>query len=297
MRTLDLTALRALVAIADTGGVTRAANVLNLTQSAVSMQMKRVEQMLDTELLERRGRQVQLTPAGEQLLGYARRMLALNDEAVSRITAPTFEGELVLGVPHDIVFPHIPNVLKQFAVQFPRVNVRLVSTYTVDLKDRFENGECDVILTTERDAVDGAETLVSLPLTWVGAVNGNAWRRRPLRLAFETNCVFRPLATAALEEAQIPWDMVIESEKSRSVSAIVSADLAVHLDLGGDKSEYWEQIDHGGTLPEIGDVSINLYQKDPSAGVYPAPGVQEMADLIRTAYRSGHAHHAIQVAV
>ncbi|MEM8633227.1 MAG: LysR family transcriptional regulator, partial [Pseudomonadota bacterium] len=108
MRTLDLTALRALVAVADSGGVTRAANLLNLTQSAVSMQMKRLEQAVGLPLLEKSGRRVVLTSAGDQLLGYARRMLALNDEAITRLTAPAYEGTLTLGVPHDIVFPHIP---------------------------------------------------------------------------------------------------------------------------------------------------------------------------------------------
>ena len=83
IRNLDLTALRSFVAIADAGGVTRAAGFLNLTQSAVSMQIKRLEDMLQVDLLDRAGRKVALTAAGEQLLGYARRMLTLNDEMFS----------------------------------------------------------------------------------------------------------------------------------------------------------------------------------------------------------------------
>ena len=85
-RNLDMTALRSFVAVADTGGVTRAAGFLNLTQSAVSMQLKRLEESLDAELLDRTARQIALTPAGEKLLGYARRMLELNDEIWSRLT-------------------------------------------------------------------------------------------------------------------------------------------------------------------------------------------------------------------
>ena len=108
IRNFDLTALRSFVAISDAGGVTRAAGFLNLTQSAVSMQIKRLEDMLQIEVLDRTGRKVALTAAGEQLLGYARRMLALNDEAFGRLTHNSFEGEIVLGVPHDIVYPNIP---------------------------------------------------------------------------------------------------------------------------------------------------------------------------------------------
>lgn len=102
-RNLDLTALRSFVAVADCGGVTRAAGALNLTQSAVSMQLKRLEESLDTKLLDRSSRQISLTAAGEQLVSYARRMLELNDEVYARLTATEFEGEIVLGVPHDIV--------------------------------------------------------------------------------------------------------------------------------------------------------------------------------------------------
>ncbi|MEC7300486.1 MAG: LysR family transcriptional regulator, partial [Pseudomonadota bacterium] len=103
MRNLDMTALRSFVAVADHGGVTRAAGVLNFTQSAVSMQLKRLEEMLGLSLLDRTTRKIALTAEGEQLLGYARRIIDLNDEAMSRLTSDVFEGEIVIGVPHDIV--------------------------------------------------------------------------------------------------------------------------------------------------------------------------------------------------
>ena len=97
-RNLDLTALRSFVTVADTGGVTRAAGALHLTQSAVSMQLKRLEESLDLRLLDRSRKGAALTAEGEQLLGYARRMLALNDEAISRLTSHEYEGEITLGV-------------------------------------------------------------------------------------------------------------------------------------------------------------------------------------------------------
>ena len=102
-RNLDLTALRSFVTVAECGGVTRAAGQRNLTQSAVSMQLKRLEEALDQPLLDRTGRGVTLTAQGEQLLSYGRRMMALNDEVWARMTHQAFEGEIVLGVPHDVV--------------------------------------------------------------------------------------------------------------------------------------------------------------------------------------------------
>lgn len=230
-RNLDMTALRSFVAVADSGGVTRAASYLNLTQSAVSMQLKRLEESLDCRLLDRSSRTIALTAQGEQMLSYARRMLDLNDEAYGRLTAQEFEGEIVLGVPHDIVYPSIPQVLQQFHAAFPRMRVTLMSSFTKQLKEDFLRGDCDMILGTE-DAVDaGGEVLVELPLVWVGAVDGIAWRQRPLRLAFEHRCVFRKSVQEALDGASIPWEMAIESAQSRTIEASVSADLGVHAML------------------------------------------------------------------
>ncbi|MBN2905195.1 MAG: LysR family transcriptional regulator [Rhodobacteraceae bacterium] len=279
-RNLDLTALRSFVAVAEAGGVTRAAGFLNLTQSAVSMQLKRLEGAMGLQLLDRSARKVSLTGAGEQLLGYARRMLSLNDEVFARLTAQEFEGEIVLGVPHDIVYPAIPQVLNRFAAEYPRVKVQLLSSFTTRLKDQFARGEADIILATEGACGPGGETLTELPLIWVGAINGNAWKSRPLRLAYEHNCIFRNRVQAALDRASIPWEMAVESESTRTIEASVSADLAVHTVIEGTEPPYVERIQHGGALPDLTTTKINLYVSDVSAGHV----TEELAALIRQAY-------------
>ncbi len=184
-RNLDLTALRALVAVADSGGVTRAAGLLNLTQSAVSMQIKRLEEGLGLEFFTRAQRKLTLTPQGEQLLHYARRMLELNDEALSRLADTGFDCEIRLGVPHDIVYPAIPGVLQRLASVYPCARVNLLSCFTPLLKEEFARGELDLILTTEEAPGEGGESLDQRPLVWVGAPGGAVWQRRPLRLGFE----------------------------------------------------------------------------------------------------------------
>lgn len=282
-RNLDLTALRSLVAVADAGGVTRAAGFLNLTQSAVSMQLKRLEEMLGVALLDRSGRGVAPTAAGEQLLSYARRMLALNDEVWTRMTSDDQEGELVLGAPHDIVYPAIPSVLQRFAAEFPRMQVRLESSFTLRLKAGFARGEADIILTTE-DAPDrGGETLATRQLIWIGAPGGNAWKQRPLRLAFEEGCVFRATAIAALDAAGIDWTMAVETAQLRAVEAVVSADLAVHTMLEDAFPPHFEAIRHGGALPDLGAKKINLYVRDANRS---AP-LLALAEMIRDSYRIG----------
>jgi len=280
-RHLDLPALRSFVAVAECGGVTRASGLLHLTQSAVSMQLKRLEEALDLQLLHRSGRGVTLTAGGEQLLSQARRLLELNDDILRRLTSTDFAGEITLGVPHDIVYPAIPDVLRRFAVEFPKMKVNLTSSYTRQLKEEFRRGAADVILTTEDVCDPGGETLAVQRLTWIGAPGGQAWKIRPLRLAFETSCIFRAGVQRRLDSAGIPWEMAVESEASRSIDASLSADLAVTARLeGSETSGYLAPVEHGGALPELTEMHINLYVAEHGQG----PAVGGMADLIRTAY-------------
>ena len=279
-RHLDLGSLRSFVAVADAGGVTRAAALVNLTQSAVSMQLKRLEESLGLHLLDRSARTVRLTGEGEQLLGFARRMLALNDEAVGRLTHQAYEGQITLGVPSDIVYPAIPQVLQAFAASFPRMKMQLVSSYTRRLKALLSRGECDLILTTEDGPGPDAETICELPLVWVGAPAGQAWRARPLRLAFEYNCIFRSGVQAQLDAAGIPWEMAVEADSTRSIEASLSADLAVHAMIGTTVPPHLAQVDHGAALPDLGTTRVNLYLADKGGD----PVQAQLAVLLRGAY-------------
>lgn len=279
-RNLDMTALRSFVAVAEAGGVTRASGFLNVTQSAVSMQLKRLEESLGLALFDRAGRKIALTGAGEQFLGYAKRMLALNDEVFARLTAQEYEGEIVLGVPSDIVYPEIPKVLNRFAADYPRVKVQLVSSFTTRLREQFARGKADIVLGTEDTVGPGGETLTERSLIWVGGIGGTAWKSRPLRLAYEHNCIFRKRVQAALDRACIPWEMAVESDSTRTIEASVSADLAVHTVIEGTEPPYVERIQHGGALPDLMTTQINLYVSDVTGGRV----TEELAALIRQVY-------------
>jgi DNA-binding transcriptional LysR family regulator len=276
-RNLDMTALRAFVTVAETGGVTRAAGLLNLTQSAVSMQLKRLEDGLGREFFSRAARRLALTPEGEQLLSYARRMIQLNDEALARLTGSAYEGEIRLGVPHDIVYPQMPGILKSLAADYPRMRINLASSFTKILREAFQRGEYDMILTTEEAPGAGGETLATRELVWVGAPDGNAWQRRPLRLGFKDTCIFRPIAQAALDRAGIPWEMGFEGECEQVIEATVAADLAMSARMRGAIPEGVSVIDGGNALPVLGELSICLYD----AGVLRG----EVADAVRSRLR------------
>ena len=260
MRNLDITTLRSFIAVADSGGVTRAAAFLNLTQSAVSMQIKRLEEGLDLTLLDRQGRGVALTAAGEQLLTYARRIVELNDEVYGKLTNTVWEGEILLGVPHDIIYPAIPNVMKAMQRDFPRVKVQLISSYTSDLKEQFARGAVDIILTTETKPDADAEVLMQVPLRWYGAPGGQAWKNPTLPVAFCNHCSFRPVALSSLEKGQKPWDLVLSSDSDRAIEVAVSADLAITSVLEGHEPPQFEAVPASADLPDLGHQSVALYR-------------------------------------
>ncbi|MCV2868099.1 LysR family transcriptional regulator [Defluviimonas sp. WL0002] len=279
-RNLDLTALRAFATVAETGGVTRAAGLLNLTQSAVSMQIKRLEQAMGRDFFVRAARKLTLTPEGEQLLGYAKRMLELNDEALSRLTDDVFAGEVRLGVPHDIVYPAIPRILGRFAALYPRVRINLLSSFTNLMHESFARGELDLMLTTEEAIGSDAEELAARDLVWIGVEGGVAAQKRPLRLGFEEICRFRTLAQSALDAADIPWEMGFSGRSNEAVMAMVAADLAVSVRMRGALPVGTIDVGEANGLPSLGAVRIGLYDARAQKG----PVIEALKDELRLAY-------------
>ena len=139
-RDIDIGLLRAFVAVVETGSVTGAAGLLNLTQAAVSQQVKRLEELFGTELFERHHKRLVLKPNGERLIAHAQRLIALNDEVWGAMSAPAYAGEVRLGVPHDIVGPYLPPILSRFDKAWPRVRVALKCTTTPQLRELLRAG-------------------------------------------------------------------------------------------------------------------------------------------------------------
>lgn len=289
-RNLDVAALRSFAAIADTNGVTSAAAQMNLTQSAVSMQIKRLEETFGAKLLLREGRGVVMTPLGEQLLTYARRMISLNDETWMRLTNDDFEGDVSLGVPADIIYPHIPEILKRSTEQYPRIRIHLISSLTKTLKQRFKSGELDMILTTEKRAYKDSETLQVAPNIWYGARNGKAHLRDPLPISCGTNCAQKPDITRSLDKAGRAWQLVGESDCEDAQMALVSADLAVAARI---RSEANLEPLPPGTLPELGDVWVNMY----TSAYRDTRLIEKVADVVRDVYCAKQTPQALLSAV
>ena len=216
-RDIDIGLLRAFVAVVETGSVTGAAALLNLTQAAVSQQLKRLEELFGTALFERHHKRLSLKPSGERLMAHAQRLIALNDEVWGTMSAPAYEGEVRLGVPHDIVGPYLPPILKRFDKAWPRVRVSLECTTTPQLLEQLREGRVDLTLTTEQRCRAGGETLLEDDLVWTGARNGAAHRRDPLPLSLgDSTCEFRASVLKALRDGGRDWRPGLRGEQHGS---------------------------------------------------------------------------------
>lgn len=280
LRNLDLATLRSFVTIAETGSMTKAASRLFMTQSAISMQIKRLEGSLELTLFERTSGGMLVTSAGEQLLNYAKQMLELNDEVVGRLTAAEFEGELRLGVPDDIIFPRLPEVLKQFAREYPRVKVKLTVELSKKLKNMYASGQLDLIMTTEFDPEKGGEVIAEENLEWVGAKGGTAWRQRPLPMTITRACAFKEVAFRELKKAGIEWEEVAGLDNVAVVEALNSADFGVSVEMQSTVITGREIVDHKGQLPDLPAHKIVVYAPQGNSDQLSAA----MADYLRAGY-------------
>ena len=280
-RDIDIALLRAFVAVSETGGMTSAGRVLNLTQAAISQQIKRLEELLQSELIDRSEKQLRLTTAGERLIAPAQRLIALNDDVFATMIRPEFEGEVRLGVPHDLVGLYMPPVLRSFQQSHPRVRVSLVASTTPKLMERMQRGEIDLTLTTEPSPVTAGNTLLSDTLAWVGARGGTAWRRNPIPVAMgDETCAFRAHALEALRKAGRQWHLMFQVGDTTPMQAMIEADMAVAPMLTSVVPSSLEILKPADTLPALPTFYINLHTR--SRGQNPL--ADAIAEEIRTEF-------------
>ena len=226
---IDSELLRTFVAIAETGSFTLAANAVFRTPSAVSMQIKKLEETLGVSVLSRDARSVSLTQDGEILMGYARRMLALNREAVSKFIVPDIAGIVRLGSPDDYGERVLPTVLKRFAQTHPCIAVDVTIDQSGNLRRRMAERQLDITLFTVcRNLPTEAEVLLTEPIVWAGAKGGSAPLREPLPLSiWEEGCAWRADALEALGREGRDYRIAYMSAHTAGQRAAILADLAV----------------------------------------------------------------------
>jgi DNA-binding transcriptional LysR family regulator len=227
-QSLDVDLLKTFIAISDGGSFTRAATEVHRTQSAVSMQMKRLEEAIGRPLFVREGRQSRLTADGEHLLDFARRIVKLNDEAVMTFTAPELSGLVRMGTPDDYADRFLPEILARFARTHPLIQVQVDCRPSGELMQRVGENALDLALVSCGSGVTAGEIIRREPLVWVTSVRHCTHEDDPVPLALpQPGCAWRGTALEALDGAGRDYRLAFVSPNSTAISAAVMAGLAV----------------------------------------------------------------------
>lgn len=228
MYDFDLDLLRTFVHVVDCGGFTRAGERLHRTQSTISQQIKRLEDVTGRPLLLRQGRTLQLTEAGETLISFARRMLTLQDEAQALLVRREASEIVRLGIPEDFAGRHLPRVLAAYARAHPEVRLDVRCDLACNLLRDFEHGELDVALIKGEAEQPGAVASWPEPLRWAASSRHPLPQAACLPLAlFQPGCVFRRLALERLDRAGVAWRIAYSSPSLQGLQAAVASGLAI----------------------------------------------------------------------
>ena len=274
---LDIELLRTLVAIADTGSFATAASTVHRTQSAVSMQVKRLEGIVGQPLFEKRGRRTLLNAQGRNLLQHARRILALQDEALAAFRGPGITGEVRLGACDDYVLSLVPPILARYAEAHPDVHVRLDARNSTDLIRSTAEGDLDIALVNIVDQAIEHEKLSTEPLVWVTGARHLTHERTPLPLAIESSCIWGRWAQGALEAAGRDYRNAYSTFNVGGVVAIVDAGLAVGVMTRGSVPPQLRVLTEADGFPALPSSSLGLVLRAAPL----SPAAHALADILR----------------
>jgi DNA-binding transcriptional LysR family regulator len=257
---LDPDLLKAFVAVADHRSFTRAAVALNRTQSAVSMQVKRLEERLQAELFHRTKANVDLSAAGEGLLGYARRILSLNEEAVGRVREHKMEGRVRLGVMDDYGTLLVPPLLAGFVANYPLIHIEMETGLTSSMTERL--GEAyDLVIAMHPQGSGEGELLRCEQAVWAASPEHRVEELDPLPVAlYPQGCLFRSWAMQALDAAKRPWRLAFVSHSLAAVEAIAMQGLAVTVVKSGTFPPRLRRLSDRDGMPPLPRAEIRLHR-------------------------------------
>jgi DNA-binding transcriptional LysR family regulator len=256
---LDFELLRAFVAVADCGGFHRAAEQLNLTQSTISQQIKRLELETKRPLFRRTTRSVALTDDGEMLLGDARRLLLLEEAARHRLAAPRLSGAVRLGVVEEVAGGSLPPALSRFAALHPGVKLEVQIGVSAELIERLDAGRLDVVFAKRPLGTSRGRLVWREPLVWAAAEAFDLAPGSTLPLAlYREKSVSREAALAALNNSERNWEIVYTSPSLTGLRAAALAGLAI-TPLPASAATAGLRVVEG--LPRLPDLEFAIYEK------------------------------------
>ncbi|PSH59887.1 LysR family transcriptional regulator [Phyllobacterium endophyticum] len=279
---LNLDLLQAFVAVADCRSFTRAASTLNRTQSAISMQVKRLERQAGAELLFRSTAQVGLTPAGERLLHYARRMLVLNQEALGSLREHKLEGRVRLGIMDDYGMTVMPPLIAAFTKIYPNIHIEMETGLTAHMLTRLGRS-FDLVIAMHPAGEGEGELLRREQAIWVSGEMDRAEHMNPLPIALSPEgCLFRKWAMDALDAANRPWRIAFVSHSLAAVEAIVLQGLAVTVVKSSTCPQRLRILSEADGMPALPPADIRLHR----ALVLPRPAIL-LAEHLTAALKIG----------
>ncbi|MDR7377714.1 DNA-binding transcriptional LysR family regulator [Rhodoferax ferrireducens] len=297
--TYDIDMLRSFSTGIALGSYARAADRLGRSTSAVSAQLKKLESQSGTPLLRKSGRGLELTDAGETLLAYAHRLLALNDEAVAAVRGTDLQGRVRLGLQEDLGEAVLPEALGRFARAHPKVRIEACVATSAVLRERLALGQLDLAMFWDvgLDAADQhTDSVLRLPLQWIGPADLDAldapwWQQlqkvgrgaqgdlqEPIPLVVvDAPCPLREIVTTTLERAGLPWRYVFTSSSLAALWAATSAGLGLCVRTPFGLPAHVRTIERTGTvLPALPQITLALRR----ASSEPEPPVQRLAELL-----------------
>ena len=281
---LDVDQLKTFLAIADTGNFTRAAEETNKTQSAVSMQMKRLEETLGRPLFARDGRGSRITSDGERLVDYARRIVALSDETVSVFAQPNLTGTVRFGTPDDYADLFLPEILARFHRTHPMVNVDVECLQSQVLASHIRNSELDLAVVTFNGGDVNGEPLLSAELVWVTSTRHQAHMAETLPFAAASvTCGWHKLAVKKLEDHKRNFRVAYMSPNFSTICAVVNQGLAVAAMPRICVKPGMRVLTEADGFPPLGAFDIGLMHKPGTA----SPAAQALAQHVREGLGTG----------
>lgn len=280
---LQIDWLKCFVAVVDAGSLSGAAPEINRSQSAVSMQLKKLEAALDCQLLQRGPRELQLTADGQKLLGYARQMLNLHAETQAAFLGEKLTGTIRLGVPDDYAQRYMTPALKRFAPRHNGVSIELFCEQSTSLIPRVESGDLDLALVS-RDHERRGTMLFHEPMVWVGSPQFDVWKRDPLPIAvYESSSVAKGHAIKSLALQGRRYKIVYHSSSLAGQIAAVESGLAIAVLTQCSAPEHLDVLGSEQGLGPLEPMEVAVYRSSSTQG---SKVVDSLHDLLINTLRS-----------
>ena len=266
MKNLPIDVLRSFVTVADFASFTQASEILARSQPAISMQLKKLEKMLDRQLLQRNDQKLKLTEDGQVLFDYAKQILSLNDEVISIFVKPSISGNIRLGIPSEFATTVLPKIVGRFSQNYPTVSIDVSCDLSVNLLASRNEHEFDLILSLQDDLkIKKSDSVRTDELVWVTKDKHSAHLQTPIPLiAAPQGCIYRKRAINKLDKLNRSWRIVYTIPDLSGIQSAIEEGLGVTVLAKSTVPDNLQIIKADKKFPKLGKIAIHLINNSDS---------------------------------